>query len=62
MDGLIFALYSLAMILFLGAIYHLLALKKPGFYPPKRVLKKRGVILLLGGLISMFVGFLLNLT
>lgn len=45
----------------MGTVYHLIILKKPGFYPPKPLLKKRAGILALGGLITFFLGMILSI-
>lgn len=55
-------LFFISAILFFGTIHFWLAYKKPGVYPPKKVMKSRaitlagagGVLLLLGTMISYF--------
>jgi hypothetical protein len=60
LDGIIFGLFALSIVLFFGAIYHILSLKKPGFYPPKKVLKKRAVLLAISGGIGVLLALFLS--
>ncbi|MGG0719213.1 hypothetical protein ABE096_16680 [Robertmurraya massiliosenegalensis] len=56
MDGVIFGLFTLSMVLVFGAIYNTLSIKKPGFYPPKKVLKRRALALGVVAIICLFLG------
>lgn len=51
--------FLMSVLLFLGAMYHVLILARPGFYPPKPLLKKRVAMLALGCLITFFLGMIL---
>jgi hypothetical protein len=53
-------LFLLSILLFAGAIWNALALKRPGFYPPKQVLKKRAAASVGGGVIVLLVTILLS--
>lgn len=59
LDGVMFGIFSLGIVLVLSAIYNLLAIKKPGFYPPKTLLKKRAMIFASGGVIAILIGIIL---
>lgn len=52
-------LVSFAM--FAGAVHNLLALNKPGMYPPKVLLRKRAGSLAGGGAIFLFIGIIFYL-
>ncbi|WP_210364662.1 hypothetical protein [Bacillus sp. REN3] len=45
-----------SFVLFAGAVYNLLALKKRGMYPPKHLLRKRAGSLAAGALILLILG------
>ncbi|MBY0123075.1 hypothetical protein [Bacillus sp. S/N-304-OC-R1] len=56
MSGISAFFFTIGTLLIAGGIYFMLAIKKPGFYPPKYILKKRaasfgaiGIVLLLMG-------------
>ena len=53
-------LFLLSILLFVGAIWNALALKRPGFYPPKQVLKKRAAALAGVGVIILLVSVILS--
>jgi hypothetical protein len=53
-------LFLLSILLFVGAIWNALALKRPGFYPPKQVLKKRAAASVGGGVIVLLVTIILS--
>lgn len=53
-------LFLLSILLFAGAIWNSLALKRPGFYPPKQVLKKRAAALAGVGVIILLVSVILS--
>lgn len=40
----------------IGAAYNFFALKKPGIYPPKKVLRKRAGFLAAGGALFLLIG------
>ncbi|WP_077211104.1 hypothetical protein [Bacillus dakarensis] len=56
MAGLTFGLFAFSTVLFLGAFYHIISITKPGFYPPKKILKKRAGGLAFGGVIFFAIG------
>ncbi|MEH7012760.1 hypothetical protein V7087_18450 [Neobacillus niacini] len=60
MKSVILVLFLLSILLFVGAIWNTLALKRPGFYPPKQVLKKRASALAGGGGIFLVVTIILS--
>ncbi|WHY02022.1 hypothetical protein [Neobacillus sp. DY30] len=60
MKSLISVLFLLSISLFVGAIWNALALKRPGFYPPKQILKKRAAALAGGGIIILLVTIVLS--
>jgi hypothetical protein len=45
MDGLIFGFFALSAVLFFGMLHYLSASRRPGMYPPKKILKKRAMVL-----------------
>lgn len=53
-------LLLLSILLIVGAIWNVLALKRPGFYPPKQVLKKRAAALAGGGAIFLLLTIILS--
>ncbi|MDM5328373.1 hypothetical protein [Neobacillus sp. CF12] len=53
-------LFLLSVLLFIGAIWNTLAVKRPGFYPPKQILKKRALALAGGGGIFLIVAMILS--
>ncbi|MDQ1004200.1 hypothetical protein QFZ28_004600 [Neobacillus niacini] len=60
MKAITSVLFLLSILLFAGAIWNALALIKPGFYPPKQVLKKRAAALAGGGVIFCLVSIILS--
>lgn len=50
--------FLISIVFFAGAIHNLLALKKPGMYPPKSILRKRAGALGGGGAILLLLGIL----
>lgn len=61
MDGIIFGIFTISIVIFISAIYHLLMVKKPGFYPPKPVLKRRAFMLMIGAFVFLIFGLLLSI-
>jgi hypothetical protein len=53
-------LFLLSILFFTGAIWNALALKRPGFYPPKQVLKKRATALAGGGVVFLLVSMIFS--
>lgn len=49
----------ISILLFFGAFKYLLALTRPGVYPPKQILKKKAGTLVAGGGILLFVAIIL---
>jgi hypothetical protein len=60
MKSVISVLFLLSVLLFIGAIGNTLAVKRPGFYPPKQILKKRALALAGGGGIFLVVAMILS--
>lgn len=60
MDGIIFGLFALSIVLLFGAVYNTLSIKRPGFYPPKKVLKRRAVLLAVVGGAGILLGYFLS--
>jgi hypothetical protein len=60
MKSVISILFLLSVLLFIGAIWNTLALRRPGFYPPKQVLKKRASSLAGGGGVFLVVAIILS--
>ncbi|GAM15042.1 hypothetical protein SAMD00020551_3198 [Mesobacillus selenatarsenatis SF-1] len=50
--------FLISVAFFVGAVHHLLALKKPGMYPPKALLRKRAGTLAGGGAIFLLIGII----
>jgi hypothetical protein len=61
MDGIIFGLFALSAVLLFGAFYNTISLKKPGFYPPKKILKKRAALLAASGFLGFLLGMFLSM-
>lgn len=49
MDGVITIFFTIGSLLFVGGAYFILAIKKPGVYPPKYILKRRAASLFMMG-------------
>ncbi|MFE8700233.1 hypothetical protein ACFYKX_06400 [Cytobacillus sp. FJAT-54145] len=60
MSGIIFAFFVLSAVLFCGTFYNIMALQKPGFYPPKKILKKRAGALAGGGALFLIIGMIFS--
>ena len=60
MKSVITVLFLLSVLLFIGAVWNTLAVKRPGFYPPKQILKKRALALAGGGGIILVVAMILS--
>ncbi|MFP7295713.1 hypothetical protein [Neobacillus niacini] len=60
MNSIISLLFLLSILLLAVAIWNALALKRPGFYPPKKVLKKRASALAGTGGIMLIVTIILS--
>jgi hypothetical protein len=50
--------FFISIAFFLGAVHNLLALKKPGMYPPKMLLRKRAGTFAGGGAIFLLLGII----
>ncbi|RLQ97294.1 hypothetical protein [Falsibacillus albus] len=61
MSGVIFCFYAISAVLFFGTFHYLIAIKRPGIYPPKNLMKKRAGVLGAGGIIVLILGLLLSL-
>lgn len=51
-------LFLVSFAMFAGAVHNLLALNKPGMYPPKVVLRKKAGSLAGGGTIFLLIGII----
>lgn len=60
MLGVTFVFFTLSAVLFFGTFHYIIAFQKPGFYPPKKVLKKRIGTLAGGGVITLLLGIILS--
>jgi hypothetical protein len=60
LNGAASLLFALCGVLFLGAVYYMLASKKPGVYPPKAILKKRAGALAGAGAVFFLLAFILT--
>jgi hypothetical protein len=60
MNSISTILFLLSLLLFAGAIWNALALTRPGFYPPKQVLKKRASTLAGGGGVFLLLAIILS--
>ncbi|WP_342430185.1 hypothetical protein [Neobacillus sp. FSL H8-0543] len=60
MKSVTMILFLISFLLFLGTIRYLLAIKRPGVFPPKQVLKKRASALAGGGGIFLVAAILLS--
>ncbi|PLR89960.1 hypothetical protein [Bacillus sp. T33-2] len=58
MVGIIF---GVSILLFIGSINFFLASRKPGIYPPKKLLKKRAGVFAIGGAVLFLAGLLFSL-
>lgn len=52
--------FLLSVFLLFGAVRYLIALRRPGVYPPKQVLKQRAGTLAAAGGISLLIAVILN--
>jgi hypothetical protein len=59
--ALMYIFSGLSVLLFLGMGYFFIASKRPGVYPPKVIQRQRAAALALGGIISLFIGFIFRL-
>ena len=50
--------FLVSIAFFVGAVHNLLALNKPGMYPPKALLRKRAGSLAGGGAIFLLIGII----
>lgn len=56
MSSITAVFFTIGTILIAGGIYFLLAIKKPGFYPPKYILRKRAAALGAAGIVLLLMG------
>lgn len=54
--------FFLGVILLIGMLYYIASYRKPGIYPPKKILKQRAVTLGVAGIIFIIIGILINLS
>jgi hypothetical protein len=52
--------FLISLMLFLGTLKNLLAVKRPGMYPPRQILKKRAAALAGGGGIFLIFALILS--
>ncbi|MBS4188774.1 hypothetical protein KHA94_00890 [Bacillus sp. FJAT-49705] len=60
MAGLTAGVFTIGAVLIAGGIYFILAITKPGVYPPKYILKKRAVSLAAGGIAFLLIGIIMS--
>jgi hypothetical protein len=58
---LMYIFIGLSVFLFLGMGYFFVASKRPGVYPPKMIQRQRAAAFALGGIVSLFIGFIFRL-
>lgn len=58
LSGVIFGIFVVSLLLFIGMGNYLLLSQKAGVYPPKRILIKKAGVLGAGGAIFLIVGLL----
>ncbi|KAB2337133.1 hypothetical protein F7731_05775 [Cytobacillus depressus] len=51
--------FTIGFVFLAGGIYCMLAMRKPGFYPPKYILKKRAAALGAGGTVLLLLGVIM---
>ena len=56
MSGITTGFFTIGAVLIAGGVYFMLAMRKPGFYPPKYILKKRAAALGAGGIVLLLMG------
>lgn len=61
MKGLTFVFFTISAMSFLASFYFFISLKRPGFYPPKNLLKKRAAAMASGGVVFILLGLLFSL-
>jgi len=60
MSGVTAGVFTIGALLFAGGAHFMLALKRPGVYPPKYILKKRAAALAAGGAGFLLIGVILH--
>ncbi len=61
MKSVISILYLLSILLFIGSVWNILSINRPGFYPPKQVLKNRATKLAKGGAFILLLSIVLSI-
>ncbi|MEH7254186.1 hypothetical protein V7111_18860, partial [Neobacillus niacini] len=61
MKSVIIILYLLSVLLFVGSIWNVLSIKRPGFYPPKQILRNRASKLAKGGAFVLLLSIVLTI-
>jgi len=60
MAGVVKTFFMIGVLLMASGGYFLLAIKKPGMYPPKYILKRRGSSLILAGSGFFLLGLIIH--
>ncbi len=60
MSGIVRAVFLISLLLMVSGGYFILAIKKPGMYPPKYILKKRAIALILLGGAFFLLGLMIQ--
>ncbi|AGK52549.1 hypothetical protein B1NLA3E_03865 [Bacillus sp. 1NLA3E] len=58
MNGVIFFLFAISVILIVGMFHFLLKSQQSGVYPPKQLLRQKAGALGVGGVLFFLIGFL----
>ncbi|MBU8880009.1 hypothetical protein BGM26_13585 [Bacillus sp. FJAT-29790] len=60
MSGMTAGIFTIGAILIAGGVHFMLAIKRPGVYPPKYILKKRAATLAAGGIVFLLIGVIMH--
>ncbi|WP_442599079.1 hypothetical protein [Neobacillus sp. D3-1R] len=58
MKGVMFIIFALSILFFLGMAHFFFASKRPGVYPPKYILRRRAGAFAMGGILFLLIGIL----
>ncbi|MBS4210696.1 hypothetical protein [Bacillus sp. FJAT-50079] len=62
MKGIITVIFFLAALLLAGMLHYVASQRRPGIYPPKKILKQRAMTLGGAGFICLVIGVLIALS
>ncbi|MFE8696281.1 hypothetical protein ACFYKT_07925 [Cytobacillus sp. FJAT-53684] len=60
MSGVTAGIFTIGTLLIAGGVHFYLAIKKPGVYPPKYILKRRAAAFAAGGIGFMLLGVIMH--